>query len=103
MSKKQDYIDTVAILYPADSQFPDTAEAGRRLLLEAMDIAGFNWRSLPEKVLRHYALLCQIEDGIKTATPVSFEAEITKEKAEGLARLIKRLSDTNKALLHERK
>lgn len=59
---KDKYIDTIRGLYPADSRYPDTAEIGRRLLLEAMEKTAFNWRDLPEDVLRIYAELCEQED-----------------------------------------
>lgn len=59
---KREHIEMIAGLYPADSQYLDTAETGRRLLLEAMERSGFSWRDLPEEVLREYAALCQWEE-----------------------------------------
>lgn len=62
MTTKQNHIETIRGLYPADSQYSDTAEIGRRLLLEAMNKAGLNWRDLPEDVLRIYAEMCEREE-----------------------------------------
>lgn len=62
MTQKERYIDSIRGLFPADSQYQGTAEIGRRLLLDAMDKAGFNWRDLPEDVLRIYADMCEREN-----------------------------------------
>ena len=57
MSKKES-IATIEELYPIDSQYPDTNEVGRQLLLESIQEANFNWRDLPEEVLAIWSRKC---------------------------------------------
>lgn len=57
MSKKES-IATIEGLYPIDSQYPDTNEVGRQLLLESIQEANFNWRDLPEEVLAIWSRKC---------------------------------------------
>lgn len=57
MSKKES-IATIEEMYPIDSQYPDTNEVGRELLLESIQEANFNWRDLPEEVLAIWSRKC---------------------------------------------
>lgn len=57
MSKKES-IATIEEMYPIDSQYPDTNEVGRQLLLESIQEANFNWRDLPEEVLAVWSRKC---------------------------------------------
>jgi len=58
MKTKQELIDVIEKLYPADSAFPSTAKVGKELLFYAMEEAQFDWRELPKSVLNEYAVLC---------------------------------------------
>ena len=50
-------IEVIESLFPADSQFIDTAEIGRKLLEQAKsEVSG--WRTEPTEVLIRYAELC---------------------------------------------
>ncbi len=55
---REDAIQTIETLYPADSQFPEVAENGRQLLAQAEEIAGMDWRDASDKVIFTYASLC---------------------------------------------
>jgi hypothetical protein len=59
MQNKENLIQTIQSLFPADSTFQETAEIGQQLLLKALFI---NWRSLPDEVLKTYSELCQQEN-----------------------------------------
>ncbi len=59
--EKQTIINETQNLFPADSHRTDTATIGRQLLSMAMNEAGFNWRDLPESVLKEYLLFCKVE------------------------------------------
>lgn len=50
-------IETIELLYPADSQYPDSAQIGKGLLMRAKDEVN-NWRNEPTPVLIRYAQLC---------------------------------------------
>lgn len=50
-------IETITALFPADSQYPDTAEIGQNLLEQAKRQVN-NWRNEPTAVLVRYASLC---------------------------------------------
>jgi hypothetical protein len=54
---RQKAIETIELLYPADSQYPDSAQIGKGLLLQAQDEVN-NWRNEPTPVLIRYAQLC---------------------------------------------
>ena len=55
-------IRTIESLYPADSEYPDTAEVGERLLAQAKrEVEG--WRTEPDAVLVRYAELCKRAEG----------------------------------------
>lgn len=52
-------------LFPADSQYQDTAEVGQRLLEQAKrEVHG--WRTEPTEVLVRYAELCMTEENRQT-------------------------------------
>lgn len=50
-------IDQIGCLYPADSQYPETAEVGKELLEQAKREIE-DWRNLPTPILIRYARLC---------------------------------------------
>ena len=50
-------IETIELLFPADSQYPESAKIGKGLLLQAKDEVN-NWRNEPTPVLIRYAQLC---------------------------------------------
>jgi hypothetical protein len=56
---KQDFIHTIKALYPIDSQFQDTSEVGKKLLIEAIEES--DWRDLPVEILSLYAAKCEYE------------------------------------------
>ncbi len=59
---REEAIANIEALYPADSQYPDGAEVGKRLLEQAkMEKQG--WRMEPDEVLIRYAELCIAEEG----------------------------------------
>lgn len=60
--KKSEAIDIIKGLYPSDSQYPETNEVGKQLMLESMDEAKFDWRDLPIHVLVRYAEKCMAKD-----------------------------------------
>lgn len=50
-------VEVIENLYPADADYPDTAEVGQELLEQAKrEVAG--WRTEPTEVLIRYAQLC---------------------------------------------
>lgn len=54
---REDAISIIGGLFPADSEYTDTAEIGRQLLERAKrEVAG--WRTEPDAVLIRYAELC---------------------------------------------
>lgn len=58
---RNEAIKTIETLYPADSQYGDTAEFGRQLLAQAKrEVNG--WRTEPTEVLIRYAHLCINEE-----------------------------------------
>jgi len=62
---RSEAISTIEALYPADSQYEDSREIGKRLLEQAeMEING--WRSKPTEVLIRYAELCMAEENRQT-------------------------------------
>jgi len=61
MATRKMNIETIAHLYPADSEYNYVRETGMKLMLLAL---GKRWRSLPDEVLNEYANLClrELED-----------------------------------------
>lgn len=55
-------IRVIADLFPADSEYPRTAEIGRNLLQQAQEEVKQDWRNLPLGVLLRYADLCREEE-----------------------------------------
>ena len=55
---RENAIETIEYLYPADSDYPDTRKIGIQLLEQAKRDAD-NWRNLPDATLIRYAELCQ--------------------------------------------
>ncbi|MDD5061763.1 MAG: hypothetical protein PHN44_05730 [Candidatus Marinimicrobia bacterium] len=71
---KQKAIEIIEQLFPADSQYEDTAAIGKRLLDQAKEeIDG--WRNLPEPVLVRYAELCEAEENKQVR---KFQKEMTE-------------------------
>jgi hypothetical protein len=58
VGEREQLIELIDALFPADSQDPETARIGRALLLEAQDQVQ-DWRDEPTEVLREYARLCE--------------------------------------------
>jgi len=55
--EREEAIDKIEMLFPADSEYQDTAEVGQRLLDQAKrEVSG--WRTEPIEVLVRYAQLC---------------------------------------------
>jgi len=55
-------IQNIEGLYPIDSKYKETNIIGKFLMVQAMEIAGFNWRDLPINVLKEYENLCINEE-----------------------------------------
>ena len=61
---REDAIQTIESLFPADSQYSKTKTIGEQLLKQAKsEIIG--WRTEPEAVLIRYAELCEREETIQ--------------------------------------
>ena len=60
MMTREDAIKLIENLYPADSEYSDTAAIGQELLNQA---ERENWRSAPTEILIHYANLCISKEG----------------------------------------
>lgn len=58
---RNEAIQIIEGLFPADAGHPDTAEVGQKLLEQAKREA-CGWRSEPDAVLIRYAELCQNEE-----------------------------------------
>lgn len=57
---RQQVIETIQMLYPADSEFPNTAGKGKELLSQArQDVP---WRDESDDVLYRYMRLCIEEE-----------------------------------------
>jgi hypothetical protein len=79
----EDVISTIEILYPIDSGYEDTDKIGQELLEQAKINIRFDWRCLPEPLLREYERLC-----------ISFEnRQLLKQAEKNL------FSETNAALV----
>lgn len=59
MKTREELIQTIDSLYPADAPYTDTAETGEILLLKAIKQ---QWRNLPIDILNTYAQLCIEEE-----------------------------------------
>ena len=58
---RQEAINIISAMYPADSQHPDAAQIGQKLLEQAKrEIAP--WRVEPTEILVRYAMLCIEEE-----------------------------------------
>jgi|GEM_PF-4260746 len=71
--EKQKLIDIIGGLYPADSEFSDTKKIGKALLDDSMYEANFNWRDLPEGVLKIYAEKCETLEKLKERNDRGFK------------------------------
>jgi hypothetical protein len=61
MDKKIRAIQIIEGLYPPDSEYPESAEIGKRLLEQAkQEVQG--WRTESEEVLTRFAQLCISEE-----------------------------------------
>lgn len=59
---RQEAIQHIEALYPADSGYEDTAEIGQRLLRQAKRESNIGWQDEPDAVLIRYAELCIEEE-----------------------------------------
>ena len=59
--KRDEAIKTIEGLLPADSEYPDTANLGKKFLEQAKNEIN-NWRDQPTNVLIRYAQLCSEYD-----------------------------------------
>lgn len=61
---RREWIRTIEALWPADSDYPDTAALGREFLQQARENVGrkVSWRDEPDEVLREYCRLCLAEE-----------------------------------------
>lgn len=71
--EKQRLINIIQGLYPADSGFSDTQKIGKALLEDSMHEANFNWRDLPEGVLKIYAEKCETLEKLKERNDHGFK------------------------------
>jgi hypothetical protein len=62
MTSRDHNISVIEALYPADAEYPETAEIGRRLLVQAKETIGDDWRDESDAVLEEYARLCRREE-----------------------------------------
>ena len=54
---RDEAIEIIELLFPADSEYPDTAVLGQKLLKQARrEVTG--WKTEPTEVLIRYAQLC---------------------------------------------
>lgn len=60
MNKKH-LIDGINALYPIDSNFSETNQIAAALLIQSMVNTGFDWRTLPNNVLKELYFLCYKE------------------------------------------
>lgn len=51
---KDKIIKDIESYYPIDSEYPETNLIGQKLLIMAIQQTKFNWRDLPENVLKKY-------------------------------------------------
>ncbi len=63
-NEHEQIISNINGLYPIDSEYPDTNEVGKRLLMQAIE--QWNWRELPDELLKIYEQLCIAEDNRST-------------------------------------
>ncbi|CAM3706509.1 hypothetical protein [Parendozoicomonas haliclonae] len=57
--ERQQILDGIEALYPADSADGRTAFVGQVLLNNALENTYYNWRELPVSVLRRYLAICE--------------------------------------------
>lgn len=57
---RSESISNIEALFPIDSEYQDTNEVGKTLLLKAIENIG--WRKLSDEILIEYANLCIRED-----------------------------------------
>lgn len=55
--ERQEAIEYIEMLFPADCEYPDTAAIGQKLLQQAKEETA-GWRTEPTEVLVRYAELC---------------------------------------------
>lgn len=56
MKNREQIIQEIEYLFPADSKYPSTREVGEGLLQRAI---WSKWRSLPDEILLEYLRLCR--------------------------------------------
>lgn len=57
---RSEAISNIESLFPIDSEYPDTNEVGKKLLMQAIECIG--WRKLNDDILNEYAKLCIDEE-----------------------------------------
>jgi hypothetical protein len=60
--KREEAIQHIENLYPADSQYENTAKVGRELLEQAKRETAATWKTESTEVLIRYAQLCLDKD-----------------------------------------
>jgi hypothetical protein len=70
---KDQAIHIIEALFPADSNFQDTAEIGLKLFNQACDEVQKSWRDESEELLIRYAQLCIEEEKRQALVPSKFE------------------------------
>ena len=60
---RENAINIIEALYPADSGYEDVSKEGRKLLMEAI---AQNWRNLPDEILATYETLCAQKEHSQT-------------------------------------
>ena len=58
---REEAISIIECLFPADSQYQESREIGKKFLQQAKDEAN-NWRNEPDNILFRYADLCMQEE-----------------------------------------
>lgn len=61
---RDNLIKTIDNLFSIDSEFEDTNQIGKDLLMQAIEQIG--WRTLPDDILEEYARLCVNKDNEQT-------------------------------------
>ena len=57
---REEAINIIEGLYPADSEYPDSREIGITLLEQAKRETN-NWRNCSDEIILRYACLCEIQ------------------------------------------
>ncbi len=60
LDKREAWIDTIEGLWPIDSEYEDTNEIGKQLLISSIEEN--DWRALPDQILSTYAHKCLARD-----------------------------------------